>query len=341
MHWYKKLGIPHHEFWPWWAMTLPIVPAWIYSAIKLRRATYFTTANPCIEDGGFIDESKIELNELIPLQCKPYSLYFRNPIDASRVVEQVQASSLTLPIIAKPDKGGRGKKVSIINSLQELTNYAQTVREDFLVQELITYPLEVSIFYYRIPNTSEYDIISIVAKEYLTVVGDGVRTVGQLLMESARGAKQIERLQTTQVVMMNSIPQLNEIFIVEPIGNHIRGTIFRNHAEKITDQLKKSFHEIMLKIPGFYFGRIDLKTASWNDLEQGNAIKILELNGVGSDLAHIYDPDMSYRTAIADQWRCAKILERVTAASIAEGNKPTSFKEMWRKLKRVLEDLNS
>jgi hypothetical protein len=322
-------------------MTLPVIPVWIKSAIKLRSIAYFTTANPCIEDGGFIDESKIELNELIPQAYQPKSLYFKNDFSENSVLQVFFSSDLDYPIIGKPDKGGRGKKVAVINNETDLINYTNSVKEDFLLQEMITYSLEASVFYYRIPDTEEYDIISLVAKEYLSVIGDGKSSVEQLLALFDRGAKQIARLRETKMELMNYVPSENKELIVEPIGNHIRGTIFRNHQDKITPSFKKSFHKIMEQIPGFYFGRIDLKTKSWGDLALGQEIRILEINGVGSDLAHIYDPEISYSLAIADQWRCAQILERVTKASIAAGNKPTSFREIWKKIKRVLEDLNT
>ena len=46
------------EFWPPWALYLPLVPWIVWLAIRHRGLTVFTAANPGIEAGGFIGESK-------------------------------------------------------------------------------------------------------------------------------------------------------------------------------------------------------------------------------------------------------------------------------------------
>ncbi len=339
--WYQKLGIPHHEFWPWYFLTLPIVPRWIWSMLKLRSLTYFTAVNPSIEDAGFIDESKIAINNLIPKKYLPNTINFNNNENFESQSVNLQNSTLNFPLIAKPDKGGRGRKIEIVKCLEDLKQYHQQVGEAYLVQELIEYPLELSIFYYYLPKTKEYDVISLIAKEFLTVIGDGTLTIRELLQNNFRGKKQIKRFENLGILDMNNVPAKNEKIILEPIGNHIRGTIFRNYNYKINDKLKHTMHNIAIAMGGIYFGRFDLKVPSWEHLYEDIDIKILEFNGVGADLAHIFDPNISYRQAIKDQWQLGGILEKVAAQSIQLGNKVTSTKTFIQKLKRVLQDLNA
>uniref|UniRef100_UPI004047C9FA hypothetical protein n=1 Tax=Roseivirga sp. TaxID=1964215 RepID=UPI004047C9FA len=55
----KKRKVPlffvkwlNYEYWPFWLFFLPLVPYWIYLAIRAKSFTYFTAANPGIEHGG-------------------------------------------------------------------------------------------------------------------------------------------------------------------------------------------------------------------------------------------------------------------------------------------------
>ena len=61
------------------------------------------------------------------------------------------------------------------------------------------------------------------------------------------------------------------------------------------------FLAIAIQINGFYYGRIDLKAPSLQDFLEGKNLKILEVNGVNSEPAHIYQPGFSL-------WQAWKIL---------------------------------
>jgi hypothetical protein len=60
----------------------------------------------------------------------------------------------------------------------------------------------------------------------------------------------------------------------------------------------------------------------------GKNIKILELNGVTSEPAHIYDPSYSLWKAYSETARNMKMMFRVSRANIKKGVKVTPFFEM-------------
>jgi len=76
--------------------------------------------------------------------------------------------------------------------------------------------------------------------------------------------------------------------VLEPIGNHCRGTTFLNANDIIDEKLTKVFDSISNRIPGFYFGRYDLRCSSIEDLKKGKNVRIIELNGAGSEPDNIY-----------------------------------------------------
>ena len=49
------------EFWPPWAFYPPVVFYLCYLGLKHRSLTLFTCANPAIEEGGFVGESKSKI----------------------------------------------------------------------------------------------------------------------------------------------------------------------------------------------------------------------------------------------------------------------------------------
>ncbi|HEX4374165.1 MAG TPA: hypothetical protein VHZ50_12765, partial [Puia sp.] len=46
-------------------------------------------------------------------------------------------------------------------------------------------------------------------------------------------------------------------------------------------------------VPEFYYGRLDIKYNSWEELCEGKNFSVIELNGAGSEPTHIYDPKHS------------------------------------------------
>ena len=126
------------------------------------------------------------------------------------------------------------------------------------------------------------------------------------------------------------IPDNGETVLLEPIGNHCRGTRFINYNHIIDQQLHDIFDSISRPIDGFYYGRYDLKVKSVHDLKKGNFIKIMELNGASSEPGHIYDSNYSLPSAYKDLMNHWKRLADISAVNIKNGLKPVSFGVIMR-----------
>ena len=303
----------NYEYWPFWVLYFPTVFYWVYNAIITRCATYFTLANPGIERGGVFGESKIEILKKIPAAYLPTTLFF-DPQPSYEVVEQaMQHAGLQLPLIGKPDRGEMGFKVSKIETAAALKNYFGSSADKVILQEFIDYEIELGVLYYRMPDGSRSGITSVVGKEFLQVTGDGISTIADLIKQSDRGRLQLKSLQKTLQGKISTVLASGEHLIVEPIGNHCRGTRFINRNDLINAQLLKVFDDIASQIDGFYYGRFDLKVKTIDDLYQGRTIKIMEVNGVTSEPAHIYDTQMTLPKAykaIFDNMRIVRLIAR-------------------------------
>jgi len=285
------------EYWPIWVVYFPVSFYYLYLALKARSLFFFSAANPSIETGGMFFESKWKIFELIPKAYYPKTIL----IEAHETVEEIQQKiinhKIDFPFITKPDRGERGWGVQKINNFQELQAYKGIAHIDFLIQSYVDSPLELSVFYYRNPSEKTGTITSVTLKKLLSVKGDGISTVEQLIIDNNRAYLQLEKLKLNTKIEFNKIPKINEEVELVPYGNHVLGAMFLNYNHIIEKNLIATFDKISTSIDGFYFGRFDLRCTSLEDLKNGKNISILELNGSGAEPAHIYDPNFSFLKA--------------------------------------------
>jgi hypothetical protein len=322
----QYFGLPHHEFWSMQQVAYPLLPVWLWYGIRLKNIAWVSTVNPAIKNGGFCGESKIEINKLIPTNILPKTVNVFLNDNKLQVLSQLAQQQIEFPLIAKPEYGGRGRKVAIINNEDELNNYLNDVGENCMLQEKVNYPLELGVFFYKLPNTEQVKITSLVVKDFLAVTGNGVDTIQILLQNNNRGKKYIQSLvkEYGANYLKNIVPNGQKL-ILESIGNHCRGTTFLDARSMITPALVETFSKICNKMPGINYGRFDLKANSWEDLYMGTKIKVMELNGMNADAAHIFDPNAKYREVFRAQLEQAKYAYKIAKYNLANGIKPVSF----------------
>jgi hypothetical protein len=298
--WFIRLT--HKEFWDMPYLYPLIVFSYPYWAFRAKSWLFFTAANPGIETGGMTGESKAKINDMIPPQYRPKNLLI-SAIETRNIWQQrLENSGIAFPLIAKPVVGARGLMVEKIHNIHDLEAHITRFGVDFMIEEFVDYPIEAAVLYWKNPITEQSGISSITIKKFLTVKGNNKDTVRDLLKQCFRGILQIERLDKEKPTLMAYIPKCGEEILVEPIGNHCRGTMFLNGNQLINDNMVKAFDTIQSHLDDCYFYRLDLKTPSIDDLQNGRNIKILEINGVGSEPAHIYDPNYPLWKIWRDTW---------------------------------------
>jgi hypothetical protein len=100
--------------------------------------------------------------------------------------------------------------------------------------------------------------------------------------------------------------------LLVPYGNHARGAKFIDAHYMINRTLTDAIDNICKQIPGFYYGRLDIRFNTWSDLSKGKNFSIIELNGAGSEPTHIYDPTHSIFFAWREIIRHWKILNQIS-----------------------------
>jgi hypothetical protein len=323
-----------YEYWDWYIFYVPILPYWLYLAVRARSFTYFTAGNPGIEMGGFFGESKKDILAKIPAKYLPKSVFIPQNEAWENIDNLLKINELQFPMVAKPNVGERGNDVVKIHSIQALETYWQTHRVDFILQEFIEYPIELGVLFYRLPNEPAGQVSSITLKNFLSVSGDGQSTIQELLAQNTRARFQLNRLKKELGGQMQTVLSKGEKRLLEPIGNHCRGTEFINANHLITKDLNQIFTEISLEIEGFYYGRFDLKVSSYEDLAAGKNIKIMELNGISSEPGHVYDTRYTLWQAYRDIMRHWYLIWQISRQNHAQGVPYTSIREIWQVIRQ-------
>ena len=296
----------HWEYWPRNVIYGPVGWYWLWLGIKARSFYFMNATNPGIHTGGFVMESKNDVYALLPEELYPTTLCVDKKMTFAEVLAQMVAKGITWPCIAKPDIGMQGLGVKKIASETELQAYYQLMPLRFLIQSYIHYLHEAGIFYHRLPNEKKGKISGIVLKEFASITGNGKDTVETLVDKNQRYSLYRDSIVHELGAKIHWIPAAGETVQLLYYGNHARGSKFVDGTHLVNPSLENLFNDICTQIPGFYFGRLDIKYNSWEELSAGKNFSIIELNGSGSSPTHMYDPNHSILFAwieIAKHWR--------------------------------------
>jgi hypothetical protein len=321
----------------------PIYPVWIWYCIKARSLFFFGASNPTIKNAGFLMEPKSEIDLLIPERYKPLTLFFIAGTSVDKIKETVRNNNLQYPLVVKPDIGMQGKAVVKVNNDYELNISITKFTVNFIVQPFIPYPKEVGIFYVRYPNDEYGKITGIVEKEFLSVTGDGISTIENLLFNTPRYVLQIPVLKKLLGETINDILKKGDEKILVPYGNHVRGSLFLDSTYKNTKKIESVIDNACKSIDGFYFGRLDIRFNSFEELAEDKNWSIIELNGAGSEPTHMYDPKHSLLFAWKEIIRHWRMLYKVSMQNKRKGFSFLKYKEgvtMFRENSEYVKKLN-
>jgi len=321
---YKRLR--HWEFWPIWAMYLPVAIYVIGLGLRRRCLTLFTAANPGMPAGGIVGESKSDiLSQLVPSGA--VAPFVRIDMRWS-LAEQLTAAESFLadqqimyPVICKPDVGQRGQKVQTIHDRDALSAYFCSAMKDTIVQQYVP-GHEFGVFYYRYPGEPRGHILSITDKRLISVVGDGRSTLERLILADPRAVCKARLHLRVHRDRLHTVPAAGEPVRLVGVGTHALGALFLDGSHLITEAMTRAFDVVSSHFSGFYFGRYDVRTADIDSFSRGGAFTVLELNGVTSEATSIYDPAHSLISAwrtLMHQWRIAI---DIGSANVRRGTRP-------------------
>lgn len=319
------------ELWPARFFYIPMILQWMGLAVRYRSITLPTLANPGMEAGGLVGESKFAILSQLGREGKkwvaPYTSFSVGTAsgtpsaDLPQALAALETAGLDFPFVAKPDIGCRGTGVRIIRTVADLDHYLANYprRERVIFQKLITAKNEAGIFYIRAPGEDRGRIVSVTLKLFPEVVGDGTATLEQLIEADPRAGKIKEVYLARHGAQKDRVLEAGEVFPLVFTGNHCRGAIFKDGRSQITAEMEERFDAIARGMPEFYFGRFDIRYDDIEDLRAGRNFHLIEVNGAGSEATHIWDKTTKLGDAYSFLFFQQRTLFEFGAANRARG----------------------
>ncbi|NKB32298.1 MAG: D-alanine--D-alanine ligase [Pseudomonadales bacterium] len=328
------------EFWPMWLMYVPVVILWAFLSIRYRSLSLPLIASPAVPLSGMVGVAKSAVFDAAGSEARqwilPWCVY---EVSAENNAQQTQAvlnllkkHNLNLPIVGKPNIGCRGAGVKLLKDEAELSSYLTEfpVSGSIQFQQLSKWDPEAGVFYVRYPQTNAGVITSLTLKYTPYVVGDGRRTLAELVAEDPR-AGELQHLyrERHQQQWQQIIPE-GEPYRLVFSASHCRGAVFRDGRDLISSNLSQALDRIFDDIPDYFYGRLDIKFENIESLKAGKNFDIIEINGASSESINIWDRNASLMDAIKTLLQQYHTLFKLGHANRKRGHKTPGLVQLYR-----------
>lgn len=316
------------------------VPALMWLALSARHAsiTLPSAANPALDAGGLWGESKSQglalfgpkgrqfLPGYVMVDCAPGCDRLATALTGMR------AAGLDFPVVAKPDRGYQGWGVRLLNGQQDLAAYlaVQPDTASVMLQAMIDMPGEAGVFYIRNPSDSKGRIVSMALVYPPHVIGDGRRSLSQLVAADPILQANAAIYRGRHPESWDQVLAADAFHVLTNARSARLGAVYRDALSDVTPQLEAVIDAISREIPDFHFGRFDIRFRSLAELRQGRGFRIVELNGAGAEMLHIWAGSGTLRGAWGCLWRQYRTLFRIGAEMRRQGHRPVG---LWGMLK--------
>ena len=328
------------EFWPMWLIYGPVVLQWLLLSLRFRSLSLPLIANPGIPLSGMVGVSKSAVFDLAGAYARQWILPWvlfevqQESIEhqCSRALSLLAAAGLEFPVVAKPNIGCRGAGVRLLADQQQLEDYIQgfPVAGCIQFQKLSQWQAEAGVFYVRYPNQEHGEVTSLTLKYTPFVVGDGCRRFGELVAADPRAGELVHLYRDRHSERWDEVIAQGQPFRLVFSASHCRGAVFRDAADLIDQRLSQTLDKIFADIPGFYYGRLDVKFQDVHSLSAGENFNIIEINGASSESINIWDRNAGLGTAVRTLLQQYLTLFKLGNISRSRGVKTPGLMALYR-----------
>lgn len=319
----------------------PLLIQWLLLSLRHRSLTVPTAANPRIEAGGLIGESKSECMSMPASDASSWlarttAIDARGPGDLDHDVRQARIAMATVeldyPIVAKPDIGWRGFGVRRIENEIQLRDYLSGFPEGqrVILQDYVPWHGEAGVFYVRRPGRETGEIFSLTLRYFPFVIGDGVSDLRSLILANPRTRWKKSLLFEIHRDRLDSVPAPGEAVRLAIVGSNRVGGLYVDGNDLITPAMTLRIDEIAKSMPEFHFGRFDLRFETIEAFQAGEGFSIIEINGAGAEAVHIWDPDFPLSNAYRVLFTQQSLMFAIGAANRRRGFAPLSVMDLVR-----------
>jgi membrane protein DedA with SNARE-associated domain len=317
----------------------PLAANWLRLGLAYRSLSLPTAANPRITTGGMWGEAKSEYFADAGEVARSYivpTLQIVRPEGPAHgwiadTLRQLDAEGLAWPVVLKPDVGWQGYGVRCIDTEAEFRRALAGLPAGvpFLVQALSPYAGEAGLLYARLPGFRRGRILSLAIRHHPAVRGDGRSTVRELIAADPRLAwKSACYLahgpahRGLDEALLAAVPPAGTVVKLSFIGSQRVGGFYRDGSSLITGALEARIDAIAQDMPEFHYGRFDIRFDSGSALARGEAFQIIEINGIGGEAIHVWDPAFALTEVYRELFRQQAILFEIGERQRRRGIQP-------------------
>lgn len=239
------------------------------------------------------------------------------------------------PVILKSDVGCVGKGICKINHPADVKRNVPLLVGDYILQKFTPHAYECGIFYVRQNGVPR--VTGINKKHFPTVVGNGKDSIHTLAQNHERYSHHwnsfLRYLETRRV------PEEGEEVRLSFIGSHTMGCKFTDDMHLLTPALEQALFEVFADQPGFNFGRVDVKAASEEAMQEGEFV-VIEVNGIASLPTHMFDPKFNILEAYKIFFEHGKYLVEIARENKHQPMDLLSFRDIIDRVKTNQRMLN-
>ena len=312
---------------PKWLICVPLVLQWLWLALRHGSLTLPSAANPAITSGGLVGETKLEyFASMGGLALAATARHCALPPAARASMADVRRAmsqeGIVFPLIAKPDLGMCGFGVQLVANEDQLAAYVAGFPKEqtIVLQVYLAEEGEAGIFYAREPGAAQGRIIGLALRYFPRVTGDGVSTVDVLIERDPRAGR-VRQAGHRLAVDGSRVPAANEQVRLATIGSTRVGGLYRDGSACITAALSTRIDGIARDMEQFHFGRFDVRFTDLDTLREGR-LRIMEVNGAGSEAIEAWDPGFSLAQAFGIIFAKQRTLFAIAAANRRRGHRP-------------------
>jgi hypothetical protein len=316
--------------WPTIILYFPIIIySFLFGLFNGSKVFFFTLVNPDIPLGGFAGESKYNLLMQLEEDVRPKTILISHSCSVNHMLDELHEAGLSYPLVAKPDSSEGGFLVQKIENQFELEKYHADHAINYLIQEFVHGPQEYSILFHKLYG--HYELTSFTEKKPLSINGDGVSTIFQLLNKHPRARNRLSYI-LSGLSDTERVLDKDESFEVDFRANVDCGAAIIDRRSYMVEELRRNIEKIMKNCPAVFYGRLDIKSNNLNNVIKGT-FKIVEINGVKGEALHIYDRDFNIIRAYQEIFKHWTIILRLAKQNLRNGYKCPSMVHSIKLLK--------
>lgn len=126
------------------------------------------------------------------------------------------------------------------------------------------------------------------------------------------------------------VPAAGTLVRLSTIASTRVGGLYRNGEDCITPELLQAIEAIANDMWQFHFGRFDVRYDTLADLRAGAGLRIMEVNGAGSEAIEAWDPDIGVLSAFGRIFRKQALLFAIGADRRSHGVLPIKLPPLAR-----------